>query len=953
MGFSSLALTDINNLYGVHDFIDECRKNSLRPIVGVELRRGGERALLLARDGEGFSSMCRLVTAVNGEAPMDLCAELAAGASGTVIITDTERLLGGLKGAVEHLYALVTPFSRAAEISALRLDLPLAAAGEAMFLEEGDFQLHRLLRAIHGQTRLADISQWDCAPEGAVLFSPEQAEGLFPGQGEALETTAEIAGLCRFDTVFRGFVFPPYEGMETAAALKELRKRVYAGAEARYGELSESVTERIDYELDIIGAKGFAPYFLVVGDIVSGASHTCGRGSAAASIVSYSLGITNVDPVGYNLYFERFLNPERMDPPDIDVDFAWDERDAIIDSVMARHGRGRSAMVCTMIHYRLQSALRETGRALGIPDREISAMQDDLLRGRFSFRDMDEVWRDILSMAMSIRGFPRHLSVHPGGVIITPEPVAGYVPVERAAKGVPVITWDKDGAEDAGLVKIDLLGNRSLAVVRDAIAACARGGVIIDPLSWRPAEDRATVDLMARGNTMGVFYVESPATRQLQAKTGAGDFDHIVIASSMIRPAANRYINEYVDRLRGKSYRALHPALDHILKETYGIMCYQEDVSRVAVAMAGFSPAEADGLRKILTKKNRDAKLKEYHERFFANAADRGVAPEIIGTVWDMILSFDGYSFCKPHSASYAMVSFQSAWLKAHHGAEFMAAVLSNGGGYYTASAYISEARRMGLTVLGPDVNESFWHYLGRDRSLRVGLMALAGLRRETATRLLEDRGKRGPFASIEDLQERVSVPPSDCEALVACGAMDSLSAGLNRPRQLWKALALCDGAGRADESALFHGATVRTPGLPDLTTAERLRQEYRVLGFLVNHHPLALWRSELSPYRSSSCVTGNLLPRFTGRHVSIVGWLVTRKALLTGKGQAMEFVSFEDETAIFETVFFPEAYQRFGRLLEEDRPFLLKGRVDNDRGALSLQVRHMERIVENKARCR
>ena len=949
LGYTSLALTDINNLYGVHDFIGQCRKYGLRPVTGTELRAGGERAVVLARDREGFSNICRLISSVKEAQDIELYRELQAHSRGTVILTDSPRLLEALNGRTQSLYAMVTPLSQGAALTARRLGIPLAASGEVNFLREEDYEIHRLLRAIERQGLLSETGPEHCAPGGSLLFSPMDAFMLFPNFREALHETARIAESCEFQDIFTGFVFPSCGGLDTKSTAAELRRRVYEGAEKSYGELSETVTDRIEYEMEIIEEKGFAPYFLVVGDIVSRASRTCGRGSAAASIVSYSLGITSIDPIEHGLYFERFLNPQRQDPPDIDVDFAWDERDAIIEDVMERHGRDNSAMVCTMIHYRVPSALRDTARAFGIPDTEISAVQEGLLRGRISANVMDEVWKDVLQAALRIKGFPKHLSVHVGGLVITPGPLRDLVPVERAAKGVPVITWDKDGAEEAGLVKIDLLGNRSLAVVRDALQNCAENGITIDRYAWDPLKDPATQALLARGDSMGVFYVESPAMRQLQAKTGAGDFGHIVIASSIIRPAANRYINEYVDRLKGKPWSSPHPALDHILKETFGIMCYQEDVSKVAIALADFSPAEADGLRKILTKKNREEKLEIYRKQFFSGALKKGVRTPVIEELWKMILSFDGYSFCKPHSASYAMVSFQSAWLKAHHGAEFIAAVLSNGGGYYTASAYISEARRMGLTVTGPDINESDWKFRGRGVELRVGLMALKGLRYETARAIVDARNRGGMFTGIEELMRRVNIPPSDCEILVCTGTLDSIAGGLNRPRQLWKMIALAGENTPGGEALLFGAATVKVPALPDLPLQERLRQEYASLGFLCSHHPLVLWHRETVPLRRNG-VRGRDLPRLVGRKVSIVGWTVTRKAVLTSGGQAMEFISFEDETAIFETVFFPEAYRRYAHLIVEDAPFLLEGRVDSDRGAVTLQVERLERIRREKA---
>src|SRR6185295_3011233 len=402
-------------------------------------------------------------------------------------------------------------------------------------------------------------------------------------------------------------------------------------------------------------------------------------------------------------------------------------------------------------------------------------------------------------------------------------------------KGVPIVQWEKDQVEEFGLVKMDLLGNRSLAVIRDAIQAVARNtGTVIDERAWNPIDDQATQRLMARGDTIGVFYAESPSMRQLQRKAGRGDFDHLVIHSSMIRPAANSYIQEYVRRLRGGAYDPLHPALRHTLDETYGIMCYQEDITKVAMELAGLSLGQAEGMRKALGQKRPVKPLREYMKDFYAGAEERGVARDVIDKVWDMILSFAGYSFCKPHSASYAMVSFRSGWLRAHHPAEFMAAVISNEGGYYDAFAYVSEARRMGLRVLPVDVNASECPYTGNGRDVRVGLMQVKGLRAEAIAALVQARDREGRFRSFDDLRRRTRLRVADLERLVKSGACDSLSRGRTRAEMLWEAY--------VDESAgcATGAGDLFAPPPPTVPRAERydretmLRHEIESLGFLV-----------------------------------------------------------------------------------------------------------------------
>ncbi len=451
---------------------------------------------------------------------------------------------------------------------------------------------------------------------------------------------------------------------------------------------------------------------------------------------------------------------------------------------------------------------------------------------------------------------------------------------------------------------------------------------------------------MRRGDTLGVFYVESPAMRQLQAKCRVGDFEHLVIHSSIIRPAANDYIREYVRRLRGGEWTPLHPLMGELLKETYGIMVYQEDVAKIAIAMAGFDAASADGLRKILSKKNKEERMRDFRERFFRGAAERGTDAETAAKVWDMILSFAGYSFCKPHSASYALVSFKSAWLRTHHPAEFMAAVISNGGGYYSTFAYISECRRMGLRVLLPDVNESRREYTGRPGEVRVGFMQLKGFPEAAVDAILEERERGGRFGSLEEFLARCGddVGPAAARILVRAGGFDSLLRGGESPAHrgdlFWRLAAWergrVKGALRGERTLLPPPEPGPLPLAGPYDEKTALEQEIEALGFLVSRHPLSLFRGLIEKIRP---VRGCDLAKHLGRMVRVVGWYVTGKTVQTRKGEPMEFLSFEDTTALYETTFFPRVYARFCHMMTRVRPYVLTGRVEEDFGALSLNV--------------
>lgn len=840
LGFTSMALTDQDNLYGVHDFIEAAGAAGLRPIIGTELTTQKGSVVILVKDREGFGNLCELISARKaadagrnrlatrpasgrgdvtsvgsrigtrggrdspegenrdrpGEALPDLTEDLVRLSGGLVFATYSPLLLSALAGRGTELYAAISPRRIGAVVVARNLGLSPIALGDAAFITREDWQTHRLLRAIGTNTTLGRLDPSLLDDPASILFGPDEAAVLFSSWPEALSATEHVADECRFSSIFDGYFFPSYAG-NGAGSKALLRRLTFEGAEKRWGELCDAVIDRLEYELDIITRKNFADYFLVVAEIAGLTKRICGRGSGAASAVAYSLGITNVDPLRHHLYFERFLNDSRPDPPDIDIDFAWDERDDIIRSAIERFGSSmdsqgdRAARVANHLSFKPRSALREAAKAWGMADGEIAVCAKAVFElGQRDIWETKPVWREIFAAAASIEGLPFGLSMHCGGLVITPGPIRRFAPVETSAEGYPLIQWEKDGAEAAGLVKIDLLGNRSLAVIRDALDNLEVEGIRIAEgadFERLVLADPDTERMLASGDTMGVFYIESPAMRQLQKKAGVGDYEHIVIHSSIIRPAANKYITQFVKRCyRHEQWTPLHPRLAGIFSETCGILCYQEDVSKAAIALAGFDECSADALRKILAKKNKAAKLAEFRERFFSGCARNGVGESIASEVWSMMESFSGYSFCKPHSASYAVVSFQSAWLRCHHPAEFMAAVLSNGGGFYTASAYVSEARRMGIPIMGPDINESEWKYRaipakgiskggndiglgsarnGRDRGptmtdrnvLMIGLMAVSGLGRRTGDEIVEERAKNGRFQDLASFVARMS----------------------------------------------------------------------------------------------------------------------------------------------------------------------------------------------------
>jgi error-prone DNA polymerase len=775
----------------------------------------------------------------------------------------------------------------------------------------------------------------------------------FPHVEEALENTVRIAEACYSEWRFGDTIFPAFRRMKDEAAFTLLKEKTYEGAVKRYGSLSGDVRERIEKELTVIRQKRFAHYFLVVEEIVRQAPRTCGRGSVAASIVSYCLQITHIDPLKHHLFFERFLNPGRKDPPDIDIDFPWDERDPILEWVFQQYGERQAAMVANQNSLGFRAAIRETAKVYGIAAAEISRVaarvtrQQELLHfpeaptnqqwvSRLSqVLKLKMPWPTILTDALRAQNHFRHLSMHCGGVVIVPDDIRRYVPVEFTVKGLPVIQWEKDQTEDAGLVKIDLLGNRSLAVIRDAIAAVARHtGRVIDYAAWDPLQDKATQELIRRGDTIGCFYIESPATRLLLRKlwtrmpsdrlASADLFEYLVVVSSLVRPAAITFVNDFIRRAHGHPHAPLHPLLESILAETHGIMVYQEDVTKVAMALANFSLDDADQLRKVISKKHKHRQLRDYYHQFCQGASSNGASPATIEKIWTMIMSFAGYSFCKPHSASYAQVSFKSAYLRAHYPAEFMAAVISNEGGFYSSFAYLSEARRMGLAILPPDVNASDWAYSGEGDRLRIGLMQVKTIPKVLGTTIMTEREEKGLYRSFQDFLRRVNPEPAHARMLVRAGCFDSLSGELTRPALLWR---------------LYAGIDVGSGPLPvpdDYSAAQKRAHEIESFGFLASRHPLTLYRK---PIERLQPVAASQMHRFVGTRITMVGWLITEKPVETKQGMAMEFITLEDHTALYDATLFPDVYRRCSHLLSSNRAYVLQGLVEESFGVVTLTV--------------
>ncbi len=970
-GYTRLAITDTNGLYGLMNFLDVARETGIKPIVGASVEGKEASAVILAKTVLGYEILCDLITSQHTEKDFSIAASLPEKSGEIVLISENPELVKDLKDRFEcYLEIVPGPKDRQMIEAAKTIGVQPVASNSVHFAREEDYPFYSLVRAIGLNKTLGTLSDEDAVPPGRWLKSAREMAAHFPNCQEALANASRIAESCQTSWDNFRTVFPYYRDKEEDH-FRLLLCKCRDGISWRYGKTCNAIEQRLKEELDLIASKGFVDYFLVVADIVHRRPIHCGRGSGAASLVSYLLGITHVDPIRHKLLFGRFLNPERKDLPDIDVDFPWDERDGLFAEIRASYGDERVALVSNHVGFGARASVREVAKVFGIPPAEIKevtrrmnywASPDNLWEHvktypKFRNFQLDPPWPEIIDLASRLESMPRNIGTHCGGIVLVPDRMRRYVPVQISAKGVPIIQWEKDQAEKAGLVKIDLLGNRTLAVIRDALSAIRENtGQSLDYPNLNPADDQPTIDLIKRGKTIGVFYLESPSMRLLLEKSQKGDFEHLVIHSSIIRPAANRYIQEYIRRIHGEPYEPLHPSIKDILDENYGILVYQEDVVQVAMIMAGFTWGEADALRKIIGKKSRE-QLSSYRERFAKGCIGNGIPSEVINKVWEMFISFSGYSFCKPHSASYTLVSLKSAYLKKHHPAEFMAAVISNGGGYYSTFAYVSEARRMGLSVEGPDINLSGMAWTGKEKSVRVGLQQLHSIRRDTVEAVLNERGRGGPFVSIEDFLRRVSIHPPDAAVLARSGSLDSLSGSLNRPRLLWhiqswlnKFSGSNNGASKASkiqQTAFTPRATpIKVPALPDFADREKWHHEWETLGFILSVHPLQLadpfFRSIRRPLVSACDFHKNV-----GRKICVKAWPISRKEVYTRKGDEMEFFTFEDETEIFEAIFFPKSFSRFCQDLDMAHAYLLQGRVESEFGVVSLNVDYAYRVPE------
>lgn len=1011
-GFKSLALTDHNGLYGAVEFYQKAVELNIKPIVGAQLTFAEAHSLvLLVKDETGYQNLCELISRgrlQGGHNRFELSfQELVNFTNGLICLS------GGQKGIIYKLiahrktddalkqarflqnlfggdfYLEMQHFSAQDTLINIRLrdmsiehKIPLTASNDVHFIHSRDWYLRRTLHAIDANIVSEKVSS--AGNSEHFLKSALQMQELFKSFPQAISNAAKIARSCQFDFKLGKPVFPSVELPEGESSFSCLWKKSFDGATRRYQPLTKEVISRLEYELNIIHELGFAEYFLIVKNIVDHCHQNhipcVGRGSAADSLVSYVLEITQVDPIRHNLYFERFLNPERSDPPDIDLDICWKSRDAVIDYVYETFGKERTAMICTFNTFQNRSAIRDVAKTFGLPEDEIAKITKHL-----PYRSIEQVeevvntlpelkelrynlnlYEDILRIARRIADFPRHLSIHPGGVIIAPERITHHTPLEVAGKGTIIAQYDMYSIEKLGLVKMDLLGVRSLTIVTETLRAIReakqsnrsgqaqktraalllKNSADLSPLDLRtiPESDPQVTAYIRSGNTMGCFQLESPGMRGLLKKMKVENVDDVIAAVALIRPGASGsgMKDVYVKRRAGlETVKHIHPALAPALEDTYGVIIYQEQVLQVAHFVAGLSLSQADTLRRAMTKSRQQKEFMRIHQAFIQGALNKGLTQNQADTVWRFLSQFVGYGFNKAHSATYGTVAYQTAFLKYYFPLEYMCSVLNNQGGFYGHMAYTEEIRRMDIPLLPPDVNHSQQDFSCENSAIRSGLSPVAELTRSTIKRILAERAERS-FSDFFDFMQRSRAGEKEARHLIKAGALESIHA--NAPHLLLLNQLYFKNKKKTTIARYLSNDVQLQP----FNTFQKILNEMEILDFSVSAHPLFLFKEQI---RTFDCIHSDELEENKNKTVRFCGWLVTSRRIETSKNQYMKFLTLEDTHGLCETVLFPDTYTQYGHLIQGHGPYLVTGKIQSRLpGEANLIADGLERIEMDKS---
>jgi len=1016
LGMPGLALTDHGNMFGAVKFYDACKDAGINPIVGSEFYvAGGSRfertgtetgnkywhLLLLAKDIEGYRNLLKLSSASYVEGfyykPRIDDQLLAAHSKGLVASSaclggeipslilagkeaEAERkalLYGELFGKgnwylelQDHGIPEQKTANKALVALARRTGLPLVCSNDMHYLERSDAAAHDVLLCIGTNKKRDEQGRMRFPGSEFYMKSPDEMAALFSGVPEALANTAAINEMVDLEMAYPGPLLPDYEIPDGYASPADyMRHLTYEGLARRYGTVGAEIRARADYELDVIIKMGFTGYFLIVWDFIDWAKkHGIpvgpGRGSGAGSIVAYALAITDIDPLRYELLFERFLNPDRISMPDFDVDFCFERRGEVIDYVTRKYGAERTGQIITFGTLKAKAVIKDVARALDIPFEDANNIaklvpEDPKMTLAKAFDDepklreleSQERYRDLFGTARKLENRNRHSSIHAAGIVIGKTELSDFVPLFKDAKtGIVSTQYTMEYLEKCGLVKMDFLGLKTLTLIKNTIDLLRRRGVEIDEATI-PDDDGRTFAMLGEGKSTSVFQFESSGMQAILKQAKPNSIEDLIALNALYRPGPMDNIPQFIDSKWGrKPITYPHPSLEKYLKETYGVIVYQEQVMQVAQEVAGYSLGRADLLRRAMGKKKKEILEKE-EAPFIEGAIKRGYTKEKAKEIFDILVPFAGYGFNKSHAAAYSVVAYRTAYLKANYPAEFMAANLTNEiANTDKLTEYIGEARSMGLEILPPDVSRSEAFFAVADGKIVYGLLGIKGVGEGLARAIVEERAKRGSFASFIDFVERMGTQAANrktLETLAMAGAFGATGAARRAiVMDVERAVAYAAGkeeAGRYGQASLFDGSGEEEypPFEPipqeEYPRSELLRFEKELLGFYFSGHPMDEWRKIWE--RCSDLDLAHIDRASSDRTYTLVAMLKEFREILTKTGRKMAFGAVEDPAGSVEIVVFADALERYRDLFAMDSVLCLRGKVDLSRGKPSLKV--------------
>src|SRR5690625_3611293 len=947
-GAAIVGLTDINSSTACLKFSKIAPDYGIKPIVGIDFRNGNKKMYVgIAKNLKGFKNLNDFLSDhLHHKTDFP---EQAPELKDCYFVYPFERIVELKKNHFRtHEFVGVSMKSiQKLKFSTFKINKEKLIFQQPVSLRnKKDYNAHRLLRAIDLNNVLSKLPPSEQADIYDKMFTPEEVKTAFTDFEFILENTEKLVRQCHVDFEFGSHLnknLQVYLNSKSQDA-KALKEQVKKNLQKRYPNPAFSTLRRVIKELQAIINLGFVSYFLINLDIINYAKSKnypyIGRGSGANSVIAYILGITNVDPIELDLYFERFINPNRSSPPDFDLDFSWKDRDDITRYIFKRFPH--TALMGTYVTFKRRAVARELGKVFGLPKTNI----DKLSAGFFDYDQLDELEKLVIRYSHYIQGFPNYLSVHSGGILILNEPVHNFAATFLPPKNFATIQIDMHIAEEAGIHKFDILAQRGLPKITDAIEIIKENQpqaklVPIDEIN-QFKEDININNLLKKGDCMGVFYVESPAMRGLLTKLQTDNYLNLVAASSIIRPgvASGGMKDEYIRRHRNPERRKqAHPILYRIMPDTYGVMVYQEDVMKVAHYFAGLGLDDADVLRRGMSgKKTAKGQMKQLEEKFRSNCEKLGYNQELIESVWNQIASFAGYAFPKGHSASYAVESYQSLYLKCYFLLEFIVDVLNNGGGFYNVETYLQEIRNCGGIVEAPDINKSEHASIIKGKTIYLGLGYLKELENKTIKRILENRNFFGPFQSLEDFIDRVRISLEQIRILIRIDAFRFT--GKDKHNLLWRALFLLEkNKHHSHQEKLFAGkpTSFKLPAFKQ----SYLIDAYDQMELLSFHlmHPFRLLKHKIE----STLKTADLIKN-TGKSICMYGYLICINRIRTANNKYMYFGTFYDyEFKIFDTVHFPDIAQKYP--VHGTGVYKCFGRVTEEFGHFSLQIHSIHKM--------